>query len=43
METVNYENVRYVPKNNYAPNFQPVKHWVFPYDKESEQDELRAI
>lgn len=43
IETVNYENVRYVPKNNYSPNFQAVKNWIFPYDKDSEQDELRAI
>lgn len=43
IETVNYSNVRFVPRNCYAPNHDFVKNWVFEFEKGNESDELRAI
>lgn len=43
IESVNYSNIRFVPRNCYSPNHDLVKNWVFGFDKGNESDELRAI
>lgn len=38
-----FRNVRFVPRNCYAPNHDFVKPWVFGFTEGNESDELRAI
>lgn len=33
----NYQNVRFVPPNNYSPIHEYVSHWIFPYSNDEEE------
>jgi hypothetical protein len=43
IDTVNYPNIRHVPRNCYSPNHEFVKSWVFGYTENHESEELQAM